>query len=169
MRHFFLLLALSTACRKATPPTEVAVEPIVAPVAATPAPIPDAVVNQLIEQFQKVRFDLDSAKLGENSMAALAANATILQRHPRIKIQIEGHADERGTSDYNLALGDRRARSVKTYLGEMGIQASRIEIVSYGEEVPEAVGNDETAWSANRRCEFRILIPDAAVQGTVAD
>lgn len=165
--RFLVFVLAAAACRKSPPaPTPVA-DPVVQTAAAAPSVISDAVIDQLIETFQKVHFELDSAKLTEESMAALAANAKVLQKYPRIRIEVEGHADERGTSDYNLALGDRRARAVTTYLGEMGVAAGRVRVVSYGEEKPEVEGHDESAWSKNRRCEFRVIVPDGNVKGTV--
>ncbi|MCB9672889.1 MAG: peptidoglycan-associated lipoprotein Pal [Alphaproteobacteria bacterium] len=167
-RIVLVFLALS-ACHKKPP--EVATQPVSQPVEATkPAAteVPAEVVQQMADHFAKVHFDFDSSTLSSGSMDALAANAKIMQKHPRLAVEVQGHADERGTVDYNLALGDRRAQAVRTYLMEMGVSADRVRIVSYGEERPESNGHDETAWSANRRCEFRILTREGNVTGTVA-
>jgi peptidoglycan-associated lipoprotein len=74
-----------------------------------------------------------------------------------VRIRVEGHADERGETEYNLALGDKRARSVKKYLEDLGVTSDRMEVVSYGEEKPAVVGSNEEAWSKNRRAEFVIV------------
>jgi peptidoglycan-associated lipoprotein len=87
----------------------------------------------------------------------LKQNAALLAKYPRVKIQIEGHCDERGTSQYNLALGERRATSTKQYLITLGISADRISTISYGEEKPLDPGHNEEAWAKNRRAHSVIL------------
>ena len=115
-----------------------------------------------------MHFALDSYSLDEPSQAALLANVKIMQVHPDISVEVQGHADERGTTDYNLALGDRRAAAVQKFMVRSGVAKARIATVSYGEEVPRAHGSDETAWSENRRAEFRILTSDTSdVAGTL--
>ena len=89
-------------------------------------------------------------------MAALDENIIIMQKETSVNIQIQGHADERGTTEFNVALGSKRATKIQQYFLMNGIAQSRIEIISYGEEVPVAVGSSEEAWSQNRRCEFVI-------------
>ena len=81
----------------------------------------------------------------------LDAQAAWLQRNPNVRVTIEGHADERGTREYNLALGDRRANAAKNYLQGRGISAARMNVISWGKERPEALGSDESAWAQNRR------------------
>ena len=103
-----------------------------------------------------IYFDYDKYTIRETDMDFLTKNAKWLGVNPGIKVRIEGHADERGETDYNLALGDKRARSIKKYLSDMGIQAGRLDVVSYGEEKPAVDGHDEEAWSKNRRAEFVI-------------
>lgn len=103
-----------------------------------------------------IYFDFDKYSIRETDMDFLTKNAKWLGVNPRIKVRIEGHADERGETDYNLALGDKRARSIKKYLSDMGIQTERLDVVSYGEEKPAVDGHDEDAWSKNRRAEFVI-------------
>lgn len=96
--------------------------------------------------FETDRFNIDSA-----DMTALAAQAQWLQKYPGKQATIEGHCDERGTRDYNLALGERRANAAKNYLISLGIDAARISTVSYGKERPLALGSDESSWARNRR------------------
>ena len=164
-----VLTLASTGCRKKPP--EMATQAVLAPAttaatAATPEAVPDAVIQQMIEQFNKVHFELDQAELSAGSMEALAANAAILQKYPRLTIEVQGHADERGTTDYNLALGNKRADAVTRYLGQMGVASSRVRKLSLGEEQPVDDASNEVAWSKNRRCEFRILTPQQGVVGT---
>lgn len=99
----------------------------------------------------RVFFAYDSAVLSEVAAQTLDRQAAWLERYPDVTVTIEGHADERGTREYNLALGDRRANSVKNYLVALDIAPSRILTISYGEERPAASGHDETAWAKNRR------------------
>jgi peptidoglycan-associated lipoprotein len=101
-------------------------------------------------------FLLDSAELDDVSRATVQANAEILKKYPTWQITIEGHCDERGTAEYNLALGERRAVAVKTYLVSLGISPDRLRTVSYGKEFPFEPGHDENAWSKNRRAHFVI-------------
>lgn len=103
-----------------------------------------------------IYFDYDKYTVRESDMDFLTKNAKWLGINPDIKIRIEGHADERGETDYNLALGDKRARSIRKYLEDMGIGASRLDVVSYGEEKPATDGHSEEAWAKNRRAEFVI-------------
>lgn len=99
-------------------------------------------------------FALDSSTLDSSSKATLASNAAFLKANEAVAIQIEGHCDERGGIQYNLALGERRAKTVKDYFVASGIASSRLTTVSYGKERPLEVGHDESAWSKNRRANF---------------
>lgn len=99
-------------------------------------------------------FDYDKYNLRDDARDALENNARLLQQQGGFNVLIEGHADERGTVEYNLALGDRRAQSARSFLLEFGIEPSRISTISYGEERPFVQGHDETAWSQNRRAHF---------------
>jgi peptidoglycan-associated lipoprotein len=99
----------------------------------------------------RVFFDTDQYDLDDRDRATLEAQAAWLQRNGSVRVTIEGHADERGTRDYNLALGDRRANAAKNYLAARGISAGRMTVISYGKERPEALGSDESAWAQNRR------------------
>ena len=98
-----------------------------------------------------VLFDTDSYDLDGESRAILDRQIEWLQQFPNVRVTMEGHCDERGTREYNLALGDRRANSAKNYLASRGIAASRINVISYGKERPAAMGSDEGAWAQNRR------------------
>ena len=101
-----------------------------------------------------IHFDLDKSNIRSDDMGALDQKVAILQANPDLKIRIGGHCDERGSDEYNLALGNRRAQAAKQYLVSHGIDASRIETQSWGEEKPLVDGHDESAWSQNRRDEF---------------
>lgn len=101
-------------------------------------------------------FDTNKADLRDDARDALAANAAWLKQHPSVKVQLEGHCDERNTEEYNLALGWRRVFAVKDYLISLGVDAARLGVISYGEERPFATGHDEGAWSQNRRVHFVI-------------
>lgn len=108
-------------------------------------------------EVKDVYFDYDKAELRGDARAVLQEDARILKENPDAKITLEGHCDERGTEEYNLALGQRRAEVVKAYLADLGVNASRMSTISYGEEKPFAEGHDESAWSQNRLVHF--LIP----------
>lgn len=105
---------------------------------------------------QMVHFDFDQSELRAEDRSILDAKVPILQANPQVTIRIAGHTDERGSDEYNLALGERRAAAAKKYLVEHGIAESRIETISYGEERPIAQGSNEDAWAQNRRDEFEI-------------
>ncbi len=98
-----------------------------------------------------IHFDTDRFNVDAQSQTILQSQAQWLARYPGKQITIEGHCDERGTRDYNLALGERRANSAKAYLVSLGVDAARINVVSYGKERPIALGSDEAAWAQNRR------------------
>jgi peptidoglycan-associated lipoprotein len=104
-----------------------------------------------------IHFDLDRSNIRSDDMGALDQKVAILQANPDLRIRVGGHCDERGSDEYNLALGNRRAQSTKQYLVSHGIDASRIETQSWGEERPLVDGHDESAWSQNRRDEFEII------------
>jgi len=106
---------------------------------------------------KRIHFAFDSYELTPQAKEILKKKAEILLNYPSIKLVIEGHCDERGTEEYNLALGERRARAAYEYLILLGIEADRLSIVSYGEERPLDPSHNEEAWSKNRRDEFRIV------------
>jgi peptidoglycan-associated lipoprotein len=99
----------------------------------------------------RVFFDLDKATLKPKARAVLERQAAWFKRYPRHQVVVEGHCDERGTREYNLALGDRRANAIKDFLVALGVSSNRISSISYGKERPVALGHDEAAWSQNRR------------------
>lgn len=108
------------------------------------------------EKLKNIHFDFDSARLKDKARDILMKNAQWMEKHPNKAIVIEGHCDERGTKEYNLALGEKRAESTKQYLISLGISPERLKTISYGEELPVAQGHNEEAWSKNRRCHFLI-------------
>jgi len=141
-----------------TPPSEPA-----PPVAETPTPAPvaeDSVAAGSLDEINKnsplkpVFFGLDQSEIDQAGQQALANNADLLKRYPTWLISIEGHCDERGTAEYNLALGERRAVAARNYLVSLGISADRVKTVSYGKEFPFDPGHSEDAWSKNRRAHF---------------
>ncbi len=106
------------------------------------------------EKLEKVYFDFDKYEIGQAYRAPLERNATAIKNHSGTKIVVEGHCDERGTEEYNLALGERRAMAVKTYLASLGVSEGQLYTISYGEERPAENGHDKNAWSQNRRVQF---------------
>ena len=106
--------------------------------------------------LQRVHFDTDKWSIREDAREILKQNARAFQEYPDLILTIEGHCDERNTVEYNLALGERRAASTRDYLIKLGVDASRIKTISYGEERPMATGHDESSWWQNRRSEFKI-------------
>lgn len=107
--------------------------------------------------LRTVHFEFDSSQLDGSAQSILDNNAQFLQNNPSVTVQIEGHCDERGGSEYNLALGGRRAMTVKNYLQSMGVEGSRLSTISYGKERPLEYGHDEDAWRKNRRANFVVL------------
>jgi peptidoglycan-associated lipoprotein len=109
-----------------------------------------------MDQFvnEDIHFNFDDSSLLPEAQEILQMKAKYLTQNPGMSIIIEGHCDERGTNDYNIALGDRRANGVKSFLMDLGIDASRMRAISYGEEKPLDPGHDESAWSKNRRAHF---------------
>lgn len=106
--------------------------------------------------LKTIHFEYDSAVLGAEAKADLASNASILKDRGSLKVQIEGHCDQRGGSEYNIALGERRANAVKKYLEDLKVPASRMTIISYGKEKPLDPAENEAAYSKNRRANFAI-------------
>jgi peptidoglycan-associated lipoprotein len=177
----FVTLALVGACGKKKPPVArpapppptsgTTTQPAARP-PAPPEPVPDTTpippepgiagdplsgdldtINKN-SPFQPVFYPLDSFEVDAAGQQALTTNAGILKKYPTWVITIEGHCDERGTAEYNLALGEKRALSAKTYLVSLGVPADRVRTVSYGKEFPFDPGHDESAWSKNRRAHF---------------
>lgn len=123
--------------------------PASGPSQAATAPAPKAVEPAPSERM--VHFAFDSSALDSKSHKIVEAHARYLATHPEMSVKLEGHADERGTRTYNQALGERRAQSIANALRALGVEGKRINIVSYGEDKPVAVGRDEQAWAQNRR------------------
>jgi len=129
---------------------------------AAPRVADDALSSSSLDDLNRnsplkpVFFPLDSSDIDPVAKAALDENATVLKQHPTWGVTVEGHCDERGTAEYNLALGDRRAGAAVAYLRSLGINADRMKTVSYGKEFPFDPGHDEGAWSKNRRAHFVI-------------
>jgi peptidoglycan-associated lipoprotein len=174
-------LALVSACGKKQPPVARPMPPPVATGGGTtpaarppdpPQPVPETsaippeptITNDPLagdldainknSPFQPVFFPLDSFEVAGDGQQALNTNAGILKKYPTWVITIEGHCDERGTAEYNLALGEKRALAAKTYLVSLGVPADRLRTVSYGKEFPFDPGHDEGAWHKNRRAHF---------------
>ena len=162
-----LALAAAAGCGKKppvvteTPPpppppvTQTAPEqPIAPPPAPTPPPVDYAAQEPQQYGIEDVFFGYNLHALTDAAMATLAKDAKIMQDHPTVSYLLEGHCDERGTVEYNLALGEKRAKVVLDYLVSLGVPAARLKVVSYGKERPFASGHDESAWSQNRRAHF---------------
>jgi peptidoglycan-associated lipoprotein len=139
----------------ATPPPEKAPEPPPPPPPPPPAPAPAPEPVEL----QDVFFDFDKSDLRSDATATLTENGRRLVQNAKATITIEGHCDERGTTDYNLALGERRAHAARDFLTSYGVDGGRIETISYGENRPFALGHDETSWAQNRRAHFLVHNP----------
>lgn len=142
---------------EAPKPTPVTPAPKPAPV--TPAPVgvlPGSMQDFVVNVGDRVYFDLDQSSVRTDAMSMLDAQAAWLLRYPSVMVRIEGNADERGTREYNFALGARRAESVKSYLMSRGVPASRISTISYGKENPIATGSDEDSWAQNRNAHTAI-------------
>ncbi|GJG88400.1 hypothetical protein tb265_35810 [Gemmatimonadetes bacterium T265] len=104
-----------------------------------------------------VYFDYDQSELRDDTRAALEAKLAILARYPALRVRVAGHTDDRGADEYNLALGGRRAAAVKRYFAERGVDADRIDVVSFGKERPTCEAEDESCWGRNRRAEFAVV------------
>lgn len=159
-----MLLLFTVGCSKKTVKTTPSPEPPAAlsqtepqPGTVEQAPANPAPVAPVV--LENVYFDFDKHSLTPAARDILAQHAHVLQQRPEIPIVIEGHCDERGTVEYNLMLGDKRAAAVKNFLISLGISPSRVSTVSFGKERPADFGHNEMAWAKNRRAEFVIKIP----------
>lgn len=121
----------------------------------TSGPLLEQELQTVQANLKPVHFDYDRFTLTPEAQAALQYNAEILKRAPQVAVLIEGHCDERGTDEYNLALGERRARAVADYLTSLGVP-NRLSTVSYGSELPLDPGHNEAAWAQNRRAQLRV-------------
>lgn len=106
--------------------------------------------------LQPVRFDFDATTVADAGRPALRANADYLKQHPDLEVLVEGHCDERGTTDYNLALGQRRAKAVRDYYMRLGVPGAKIATITFGEERPSCPRSDEDCWAENRRAETKV-------------
>jgi len=145
------------------PPPPEPPRPVSEPVPMPPEPLPeDAIGSKSLDDLNRdsplkpVFFELDSAELTTGAQQTLQQNAQIMRKYSTWQVTIEGHCDERGTAEYNLALGERRALVARDYLASLGIPATRVRTVSYGKEFPFDPGHEEGAWLKNRRAHFVI-------------
>ncbi|MBM3776871.1 MAG: peptidoglycan-associated lipoprotein Pal [Acidimicrobiia bacterium] len=175
-----LVALAAAACGEKTPPVveapmpppamdEPAPAPVVRERVEEPVPLPppepvaaDDVGSRSLDDLNRnsplapVYFEYDSTDLNAAAQLAVRGNADVLRRYPTWTVTIEGHCDERGTAEYNLALGERRAAAARRYLESLGVAPDRLRIVSYGKEFPFDPGHDESAWQQNRRAHFVI-------------
>ncbi|BBC74316.1 peptidoglycan-associated lipoprotein [Altererythrobacter sp. B11] len=153
------------ACAKKAPetlppaPQPTATTPAPAPTPAPTGPVPGSQTHfkQAMAGKDVIYFDTDKYDIDSEDQAALRAQAQYMSQYPNIRATIEGHCDERGTRDYNLALGERRANAAKNYLVSLGVPATRVTTISYGKERPVALGSNEAAWAQNRRAVTIVL------------
>jgi peptidoglycan-associated lipoprotein len=145
------------------PPPPPPPRPVSEPVPVPPEPLKDdAIGSRSLDDLNRdsplkpLFYDLDSSDVSAEGQQVLQANAAVLKKYPTWQVTIEGHCDERGTAEYNLALGERRALAAKTYLVSLGIPADKVRTVSYGKEFPFDAGHDDGAWQKNRRAHFVI-------------
>jgi peptidoglycan-associated lipoprotein len=176
-----LLTVLVGACSKKTPPVARPMpppmtntgggappappeppSPVAEPVPVPPMPVEDTIGSRSLDDLNRdsplrpLFYGLDSADVSSEGQQVLQANAAVLKKYPTWQVTIEGHCDERGTAEYNLALGERRALAAKNYLVSLGVPADNVRTVSYGKEFPFEPSHDEAAWSKNRRAHFVI-------------
>ena len=159
-----ILTFLFVGCAKEEPPPPTVETPPrpAAPPPPPPSPPPPppgpSISQQAFQEFQNqdIYFDFDKYDLRTDARTTLDRKASFLNQNSSVRVQIEGHTDERGTNEYNLALGERRANAAKQYLTTAGISAGRLSTISYGEERPLDPGHNEAAWARNRRDHFVI-------------
>jgi peptidoglycan-associated lipoprotein len=166
------LVVFAAACSKKPPvQTTPAPTPSPAPVEAAPTPVPvppkpskppeapevkvtDRTLVEISGYLKPAFFDYDKAEIRPDAKEALSGDAEFLRKWPSLKVSLEGHCDERGTREYNMALGQRRAASARDFLVSLGIDASRLQIISYGKERPFCTGQTDECWQKNRRAHF---------------
>jgi peptidoglycan-associated lipoprotein len=158
-----LASATLAACASKKPPPPAPLPPAPAPAPYTPPPpapppvqvgiLPGSAQDFVVNVGDRVYFDTDEYTVRSDAQPVLSNQAAWLARYPQVRIRIEGNADERGTREYNLALGARRANAVRDFLVARGVSAARIETLSYGKERPMAAGSDEAAWAQNRNAQ----------------
>ncbi len=178
MKHTAIILALAAAvsfaaCSKKPPPAPPPPPPV-APEPPPPAPPPPKPeVKPQVDEYTRLKgmnsdeidrlglmseiyFDYDKSDIRESERATLSKNAETLKKFDFLKVSLEGHCDERGTVDYNLALGERRARAAFDYLVSLGVPEDRLRTVSYGKEIPVCSESNEGCWQRNRRAKFTV-------------
>ncbi|MGQ0648270.1 MAG: OmpA family protein [Gemmatimonadaceae bacterium] len=182
--HRALLFAFGTAlliaaCRRAKPETQPTTDPAPAqpagggnptPTSPAPEPTPGRAVGAGLEEAratlaEAVYFEYDQDALDGAAQALLDRKLTVLSANPAVHVRVVGHADERGSDEYNLALGQRRSATVKRYFTDRGVSESRIEVVSMGEERPSCTQGEESCWRRNRRAEFELTSGTITVPG----
>ncbi len=148
-----------------TPPPVVAEAPRVAPTPPAPIPTPQpsgpaagSKGDFAAKTTDRVYFDYDQYNLDDADRRSLATQVAWLKQFPSTRVEVQGHADERGTRDYNIALGDRRAQAVSQYLQQQGITSTRIQTISFGKDKPLDMGHDEAAWARNRNAFSNIIV-----------
>ncbi|HEY4491130.1 MAG TPA: peptidoglycan-associated lipoprotein Pal [Acidobacteriota bacterium] len=163
---FLVLMMMGLiACKKKAPP--VSMEPAATSGGMPSEPGPSDMtqttdlsgmeLDEISRRFQPVFFDFNRFEIRADQVDRIQANATILRQNPKITVTLEGHCDERGTEEYNEALGERRASAIKEYLVTLGIPSERIATISYGESRPFASGHNEDSWQQNRRAQSVVL------------
>jgi peptidoglycan-associated lipoprotein len=169
-----LIFSFAVSCKKKPkevpppPPPQQQEQPVVEKVEAPVVQEPQLTEEEMflqksLDQINRekplgtIYFDYDRALIRDDARAVLDGNAAWLKKFRTAKILVEGHCDERGTEEYNLALGEKRAKSAQDYLLSMGIASDRIKIISYGKSQPIDPGHDESAWQMNRRAQFQII------------
>jgi peptidoglycan-associated lipoprotein len=171
MRTFSLsLLATATIALAEPPPTPSAsntttvtppVQPPVQPPRVTPppsGPLAGSKADFAVKATDRVYFDYDAYNLDSDDQRSLSSQIAWLKQFPSTRVEVQGHADERGTRDYNIALGERRAQSVKSFLVAQGIAENRIQTISFGKDKPLDPGHDEAAWSRNRNSYTNVIV-----------
>ncbi|MFW6139890.1 MAG: peptidoglycan-associated lipoprotein Pal [Acidobacteriota bacterium] len=167
-----LVFSIFSSCRKKVeetpPPPQAEEQPKAEEVEKPPSKEPELTEEEIFEQktleeinaekpLEMIHFDFDKYFIREDAKPVLRNNAEWLKKWESAKILIEGHCDERGTEEYNLSLGEKRAKSARDYLVSLGISPDRIEIISYGKSQPLDPGHNEVAWQKNRRAQFTII------------
>lgn len=137
--------------------TDVSDQPDVAGISDQPIGEENVPAQTTVSGLERIYFDFDQFTLSDEARATLTQNAEYLKANSGLKVVIEGHCDERGSDEYNLALGESRALAAKNYLVSLGIPAQRLSVISYGEEKPLDTRKSENAWATNRRAEFKAI------------
>jgi len=145
-----------TAAPTAVATTDLSQQPAALGVGSQPLQSGPVADHQAVAGLERIHFDYNQFTLDEQARVTLEQNAVFLRSNPSLKVVIEGHCDERGSDEYNLALGERRAAAARNYLVSLGIAADRLKIISYGEEQPLVAASNEEAWAKNRRADFKV-------------